>query len=212
MDLIYMIVCGFYKLIGKLWLRLEVKLVGIDELPSKGPLIIAPNHASYLDPTMLSGVWWPKKLDFFASNHLFKSHVIGWFLRHLRTHPLVRENGMQALRQALRILAQNKAIVIFPEGTRSRSGTMGALKKGIAMLSCKANCPVVPVFISGAYDVWPPERKFPRLFHKQKVYFYVGKPLPPCSEGEEGYSDWLTRLRTAYSDLEKEASLYTANH
>ena len=205
MQLFYDIVCFMHKVIGKIWLRMEVKFVGVDELPYKGPLIIAPNHASYLDPPLIAALWWPKRLDFFASHHLYKGKILGWALRHLRTHPLVRESGIKALRQALRFLAEGKTIVIFPEGTRSRSGSVGGLKKGIAMLSCKGKCPVVPVFISGTYDVWPPGQKYPTLFSRKKIIFYVGKPLSSCPEVEEGYTEWLNQLKIAYDEL-KDAS------
>lgn len=205
MDLMYFFVCFVNRLIARVWLRLDIKLIGLKTLPSTGPLIIAPNHVSYLDPPLLGAAWLPRKLDFFASSHLYRSRLLGWFLRNVRTHPLVRENGLQALRQALKFLAQKKMIVLFPEGTRARNGRMGPLKKGIAMLSCKAEAPVIPVFISESYKVWPPGRKFPRLFHKTKVTMCVGAPLPPCPEGEEGYAVWLAQLKEAYVSLEKES-------
>lgn len=205
MDVLYSFVCIANKVISRLWLHFEVKLIGMERLPPTGPLIIAPNHVSYLDPPLLSAAWWPLKLDFFASSHLYRPALLGWFLRNVRTHPLVRENGLQALRQALKFLSQNKMIVLFPEGTRSKSGRMGPLKKGIAMLSCKAKASVVPVFISGAYEVWPPGRKYPRLFHKTKVTMCVGAPLPPCPEEEEKYAEWLAQLKEAYAHLEKKS-------
>lgn len=205
MDLFYRLICFITKIIGYLWLRVEICLIGQETIPGKGPLIIAPNHASYLDPPLIGSTWLPYRLDFFASHHLYKSSFLKMLLNNLRTHPIVRENGLQALRQALKFLSQGKTIVLFPEGTRSRSGTMNTLKKGIAMLSAKGKSPVVPVFIDGTYDVWPPGKKYPRFFHRHRVRIFIGKPLPCCGEGEEEYSEWLSSLKEAYMQLEKAA-------
>ena len=205
MDFLYSFICITHRVLGKLLFRMKLKLVHLHELPYKGPLIIAPNHSSYLDPPFLAALWWPKKLDFFASQHLFQSKILKFIFQRTHVHPLNRGSGMQALRQALKLLSEGKTVVIFPEGTRTRDGSMGTLKKGIALLSEKAQCPVVPVFIKGAYEAWPPGKKLPYLFPKEPVTVYVGKPLSPCPEGAEEYNDWLIQLQSVYKELEEKA-------
>ena len=198
MEFWYDSVTLFSKLLCKIWLRAEIRGIDPKLLPKTGPLIIAPMHVTYFDPSVVSSVLWPRRLDFFASQHLYQSRLMSFLLKRLRTHPLIRGNAMQALRQALRMLEEGKTIVIFPEGTRSRSGTIGTVKKGIAMLSEKAKCPVVPISLSGLYDVWPPHKKFPYFFPKKKVVIHIGEPLPPCQPGEDNYEEWLRCLQSSY--------------
>lgn len=203
MDICYTIVSTVTKWIGTIFFRMKVVGVSLKKLPQNGPLIIAPTHVSYLEPSFISGIFLPRKLDFFASQHLFERPILKTLLPLLRTHPLVRENGLQALRRALKLLKEEKTIVIFPEGTRSRNGELGTLKKGVAMLSAKAQCPVVPILVTGAFEAWPPNKKWPRLFPKKRVVFHVGHPIRPCPIEESEQEQWLLELKEAYVSLKK---------
>ena len=209
MDFFYTLVSGTMRLIGKVCFRVKVVGVPLKTLPQEGPLLIAPIHVSYLDPAFIAGIFLPRKLDFFASQHLFERPFLGRVLPLLRTHPLVRENGLQALRRALKFLKEKKTIVIFPEGTRSRTGKLGTIKKGVAMLSEMGKCQVVPIFITGAFEAWPPARKWPHFFPKQPVVFHVGEPIAPCPSEEAAKEKWLEDLREAYVALQKQATKET---
>lgn len=201
MNFWYFFVSGLSRLIAKVWLRYKVEGVPLEDLPQDGPLIIAPTHASYLEPTLVASVFLPRTLDFFASSHLFKRFFPGRFLYWLRTHPLVRGDARQALKNALLLLKEGKTIVLFPEGTRSKNGRLGELKKGVALLSEKAHCPVVPIVMSGTFEAWPPHKKWPCLVPKKPIVFRIGKPLPPCESNEHGYDEWMQKLKSAYIEL-----------
>lgn len=203
MNIYYTIVCAVTRVIGKFFFRMKVVGVPLKDLPQHGPLIIAPTHVSYLEPSLISGIFLPRELDFFASQHLFEGRFLGWLLPKIRTHPLVRENGLQALRRALKLLKEKKTIVIFPEGTRSRTGDLGTIKKGVAMLSELGGAPVVPILVTGAFEAWPPNRKWPHLFPKKRVIFHVGHPIPPCPSDKAEQEKWLEQLREAYIVLKK---------
>lgn len=201
MSIIYTVVCWGSWFLGKIWMRLHVVKTHPDLLPKTGPLIIAPTHVSYFDPPLIASVWWPHQLDFFASKHLFKSRILKFVFDRAYTHSVDRDTGIQGLRQALKLLGKKKTLVLFPEGTRSRNGKMGPLKKGISKLSEKAQCPVVPVVLSGLFELWPPGKKIPFFFPKKRVQILIGKPIAPCVEGEE--EAWMAELTQAYVELQK---------
>ena len=170
-------------LFAKLLFRLEVR--GREFVPSHGAFILASNHLSYLDPPML-GVASPRILHFMASASLFNDPGFGWVIRHLNAFPLRRdEQDPASIRLALQHLRQGRALVVFPEGGRSRTGQLGKARPGIGLLAAHAKVPVVPVYLSGTDKALPRQARIIRL-HKISVHF--GKPLffkgRPSSKGD----------------------------
>ena len=162
----------FAILLAKLLFRLEV--TGREFIPREGAFILASNHLSYLDPPML-GVACPRALHFMASASLFNHPGFGWLIRHLNAFPLRRdEQDPASIRMALQHLRQGRALVVFPEGGRSRTGQLGKARPGIGLLAAHAKIPVVPVYLSGTDKAFPRQARFIRL-HKVSVHF--GKPL-----------------------------------
>jgi 1-acyl-sn-glycerol-3-phosphate acyltransferase len=124
---------------------------GVDNVPRTGPLIVACNHLSYLDPVAL-GVGLPRMLTFLAKKELFAIPVLGQLIRGCGAYPLDREaGGVAAVRVALRVLKEGRCVGIFPEGTRNLSG--GAPEKGgAAFLAALSGAPVVPAAVVGTKD------------------------------------------------------------
>ncbi|MGR3951639.1 MAG: lysophospholipid acyltransferase family protein [Chlamydia sp.] len=149
----------------------------------KRPIIITPNHVSYLDPPIISAVW-PTPLHFFASSHLFeRARWFSWILKQLSCHPLKRGSGIAAIKEGIRLISEEGlSIVIFPEGTRSSTGMMQPLQEGAAFIAVKSQAMLIPAYISGAYQAWPRGRLFPRLFGKISIRF--GEPIDPLIESE----------------------------
>jgi 1-acyl-sn-glycerol-3-phosphate acyltransferase len=141
--------------------------------------IIAPNHASYLDPPIVSASW-PSPLEFFAGSRLFKKAVLRWILLRLNCHPVTKGQELATIRQAIALLERKKTIVLFPEGTRSLHGDIQPLREGVALLSLRTQSPVVPCYIRGSHHAWPRSKSFPRIFGMRTVCHF-GRPIFPTS-------------------------------
>ncbi len=127
--------------------RLEV--LGREKVPLNGPLVVAANHVSYVDPVVL-GVACPRPIAYMAKSELFAIRGLGPLIRALRAYPVERGKGdVAAIRASLRQLREGHAIGIFPEGTRNLAGD-ARVQTGVALLASLADAPVIPAFIRGS--------------------------------------------------------------
>jgi 1-acyl-sn-glycerol-3-phosphate acyltransferase len=160
------------RVLARLMFRLEGR--GTEHVPRTGAMLLAANHSSVLDPPLVGAVA-PRQLSFMAKADLFRIPLFGTLIRRLNATPLRREGSDPgALRTALRMLEEGRALLIFPEGTRGEEGTVRSAKAGAGMLAVMAGVPVVPVFIRGSGAVWPRGRRLPR---PGKVIVTFGPPL-----------------------------------
>jgi 1-acyl-sn-glycerol-3-phosphate acyltransferase len=138
------------------------RVTGVEQLPRQGPLLLASNHVSVLDPPMI-GSMAPRPLQFMAKAELFRIPLLGPLIRRLNAHPVERDGAdAGALRHALLLLREGKALLVFPEGTRGTEGTLGAGRAGAGLLAAHADAPVVPVYIQGSGRVLPKGARWPR--------------------------------------------------
>jgi long-chain acyl-CoA synthetase len=167
---------NFIKFISKAFFKLyfRFKVKGYQNLP-EGPCIIAPNHQSYFDGLFVASLLKRKtmKSTFFYAK---KKHVNNWFLKFLasKNNIIVMDlnTGLQeSIQKMAEVLRNGKKLIIFPEGTRTKTGNVGEFKKMFAILSKEINVPVVPVAIKGAYRALPAGKKIPKLFSKVEVNF-----------------------------------------
>jgi 1-acyl-sn-glycerol-3-phosphate acyltransferase len=141
------------QLIFCVWLRFRAR--GIDRLPMQGGALLLVNHQSFLDP-LLVGLHLDRPVSFLARDSLFRVPVIGWILQNTYVMPINREAAnTSSLREAIRRLKHGFYVGIFPEGTRSDSGEVGELKPGFLALMRRADVPIHPVGIAGAYQALP---------------------------------------------------------
>jgi 1-acyl-sn-glycerol-3-phosphate acyltransferase len=146
-------------------------------VPNEGPLLIVSNHQSFYDP-MLVGYGLAREVDYMARDTLFKNERFGKFIRSVNAFPVKRgEADLAAIKETLRRLKDQRAVLLFPEGTRTLDGRISEFKTGVVLLAKKANCPIVPVVIDGAFDVWPRSSKRPKYFTSLGVMY--GKPFSP---------------------------------
>ncbi len=212
-TLVYWLVTSTTWLYAKLFFRLQVVFDGNEKdffEKIQDPVIIAPNHVSYIDPPLIGGIW-PKPLHFFAGLHLFqKSRFFSWLLKKLHSHPVNRENGAHALKEAIRLVSREKlSIVLFPEGTRSQTGMLQPLQEGVAFIAMKSGAKIIPAYIYGAHQAWPRNAKRPKLFGKIVVHF--GRPIDPNEvvlanpekSSKEVLRDITLQLQRSLEDLEK---------
>jgi len=137
---------------GKLMFRLRHE--GVENVPREGGLIIASNHQSHLDPPMI-GVGVPRHIHFMAKRELAKNPLLGWFMRQVGTILVDRSQGRGALESALACLEEGGTVVIFPEGTRTRSGRLNQGRKGVAVIAHRSGAAVLPTCIAGANKCFP---------------------------------------------------------
>ena len=127
---------------------LRMTVHGRENVPLDGPLIVACNHVSYMDPVAL-GVALPRPLAYMAKIELFQMPVLGPVIRALTAYPVERGKGdIGAIRSSLRQLEEGKAIGIFPEGTRNLTGD-ARIQMGVALLASLSRAPVLPAFVRG---------------------------------------------------------------
>lgn len=154
----------------------SLRIYGIDNI-YKGGAIIAPNHTSFYDPPIICGSW-PEETHYLARSTLFNKAFLRWLITRLNAHPVTgTAQDLQSFKVICELLNGNKKVVIFPEGERSDDGKLGEIKTGVAMLALRCHCPIIPAYIKGAYDVWPKQQKWPKLFGKITCVF--GKPIFP---------------------------------
>ena len=163
------------------------KVHGIQNLPKKGPYLVAVNHSSSIDPAIVAYVLWKfkkQKLRFLGKKQHFDSLIGNSFQKAAGTIPIDRTTSADKLTQkgfeiALRELSRGAIIGIFPEGSRSRDGFVHQGRTGVARLALWAKVPVVPITLVGAFRVWRKGRLLPKLpiGKSGKVEVVIGKPL-----------------------------------
>lgn len=171
--LIYRIPRFLFKMMFKWLYRLTVYGNDVSKCPEGA--IIASNHASYFDPPLL-GACWPEEVHYLARNSLFSNSFFGDLLRRVNAHPVVQQGiNKTVLKYICQLIKSGKKVVIFPEGSRTFDGEMSAAKPGVATVAMMAKCPIIPAYVHGMYEVWPRQKKIPRL--RGKIACIFGKPI-----------------------------------
>jgi 1-acyl-sn-glycerol-3-phosphate acyltransferase len=172
MKLFYRLTCFFLK--GYFYIFHQHKVYGVDHLPP-GPCILAPNHASFLDPPLMA-ISCPEEAYFLARASLFKSFILRTLIHNLNAYPVTgTAQNLASFKMICQLLQEGKKVVIFPEGIRSSDGNLTLIKSGIGMLAMRCKCPIVPVYLHGTFAIWPRQRKFPRFSGKTACVF--GSPI-----------------------------------
>ena len=156
----------------------RLRVIGRENFNVEGPVIIAANHQSYLDPPLI-GVAFPGELHYLARNTLFKNRLANWILTEVNAIPVDRDRGdVGAFRAVLKLLKDGHRTVIFPEGTRTLTGQIQKARPGIGMIIAKTLVPVIPARIFGSFEAWPKNGKF----KPNPITVIVGKPIRFTSE------------------------------
>ena len=146
---------GFYltRFLSKLLFRFRV--LHSERMIMTGPVIVAMNHQSYLDPP-LAGIAVRREMYFLARNTLLDAPVLGWLLPRMNVVPVDQEgNDRSALKALLRILKAGKGTIVFPEGARTLDGELQPPLPGLGFVIAKTLAPVVPMRIFGAHQALP---------------------------------------------------------
>ncbi len=176
------------------------EVVGLDNVPRSGAVILASNHLSFIDSVVIPVVV-PRKVVFLAKSDYFTGEGLtgaftkAWF-EGLGMLPVDRDDtkaAMASLGTALEVLGRGEAFGIYPEGTRSRDGRLYRGRTGAAHLALTAGCPIVPVGLRGTHDIQPVGARVPRL---AKVRIAFGAPIEVAGRFESMALGKARRLLT----------------
>lgn len=182
----------------------RTEVAGMENVPTDGAFILACNHASFLDPP-IAGSYLTRELHYFARKTLFKGRF-GKLISDLNSIPIDRDgdSDLGAFRKVFGVLKSGDAILVFPEGTRSKDGALQSVRGGVGMLACRSQVPVLPVRIFGSFDIWSRKQKLPAL-HKSLSLTVGPVVLPqsydPGKKDKERYQIASTRIMKAIENL-----------
>jgi len=171
---------------------------GRDRIPRRGGCIIACSHQSFLDPIII-GFSSSRAVNYLARSTLFKNSLFAALIRSYGAMELEREEAdVKALKKCVERLRRGEIVLLFPEGTRTRTGEIGPLKPGVFLMSSRAGVPVVPAAVDGSLKSWPRGKIFPRPASVRIAY---GEPIYP-EKGAASYRKQAEELRDRMKKLQ----------
>lgn len=165
------------KVLCILYFRLfyRLRVIGRENIPSSGPLLLCANHPTALDMFLVACMVPRRKVHYMAKAELFRYRFLAWIIRSLGAFPVSRGKGdVGSVKTVYKLLESGKIVGMFPEGTRTRKKDPNKRKPGIALFALHSGAPVLPVAIKGDF----------RLFRRVDLIF--GKPYKVTSEAADG--------------------------
>ena len=146
----------------------NIKVEGRENLPKHGGIVVASNHRSFADPPLIAILFPFCRCTFMAKEELFQKPLFAWLIRGLGAFPVTRGGGdTGVIDEAAARVRAGKNLLIFPEGTRSKTGKVGRGKTGVAMVAARTGAEVVPVGITFTG----------KLHFRSKILIRIGKPI-----------------------------------
>lgn len=201
MTIIYNIFYNLAKLLARGAFRMRV--IHPERMIESGPLILAVNHASYMDPP-LAGICSHRAVYYLARKSLMRWPFFGPLFPDMNVIPVDRDGSdISALREVVRKIKDGNGVVLFPEGTRSTDGSLGPARGGVGFVIAKTGAPVLPMRIFGSFEAFPRDAKLPRL---RPITVVIGEPLRFSREeltsgGREAYQRLSDRVMRSISEL-----------
>lgn len=190
--------CGFRAMYATYF---RWRVFNPERVPLKGPVILASNHASYLDPPLV-GSGLKRGINYLARDTLFRFPGIGWLLRQWNSVPVDREGGGAAgLKAILDRLLDGGAIILFPEGTRTRDGKLQPARSGIGLTVIKSTAVVVPARVFGTFEAYGRHMKYPK---PHRVAVKYGRPMLFEKLRAEARTCSKARLKEIYQEVANE--------
>ena len=177
------------------------RVYGADNVPGTGGVILASNHASFLDPPLVGSAL-PREINYLARESLFRFPGIGALLRSWNAVPVDRDGGgAKGLKMILARLLAGNAIILFPEGTRTKDGQLQPARSGIGLTVIKSTAPVVPVRVFGTFEAYGRNHKIPR---PRRVAVKYGRALDFARLRAEAETCDKARLKEIYQQVADE--------
>jgi 1-acyl-sn-glycerol-3-phosphate acyltransferase len=185
---------------------------GRENVPKDKPVLLVSNHQSHFDPWLM-GLGAPRPLTYLARSTLFKNKYLSKLIRAYGAMPIDRDFGREGLESVLKVLEMNKAVIMFPEGTRSEDGELQPLKPGVSLLVKRTDATIIPCGIAGSYFAWPRSQKLPKwspLFlpdSGRSIAVSFGKPVPSGlykgMKREAILGDLQSRIAEQYAEAQR---------
>lgn len=196
---------GTFQTAARRWARFlmffsGVKVItsGFENFPKNQPAILVANHQGAADiPVLLA--YLPVRFRFAIKKELFSIPFFGWYLKQAGFFSVDREvilSAYKTLETIVEILKTGESVLIFPEGTRSRDGSLGKFKRGSLMAALKSGAPIIPLALSGSYNVQP---RGTWLIHPAQVKLTAGKPI--YIKTEEEYNTKVEEVREVIAGM-----------
>ncbi len=176
---------------GYRFLRAVSRLIGIvlfryrcygrENVPLQGGALVCSNHQSMFDPFVV-GMVSERRMNYLARKSLFRFFFMRWFIEFLDAISIDRDGlGLGGVKQTLTRIRRGEIVLLFPEGTRTRDGSLKNLKPGICTLMRRGKVPLVPVGMDGPFHAWPRSARFPS---PDVVRVVIGEPIQPSQIAE----------------------------
>lgn len=196
MNFSYYVGWSLFRLIYRFYFRWRVFNAG--RVPSSGPVILAANHTSFVDPPLV-GAALDRDISYLARESLFRFPGIGALLRSWNSVPVDRDGGgAGGLRAILDRLLAGGGIILFPEGTRSQDGKLQPARSGVGLVVIKSTAPVVPVRVFGTYEAYGRHHKLPR---PRQIMVKFGEPMDFSALRREAKTCTKARLKEIYQEV-----------
>jgi 1-acyl-sn-glycerol-3-phosphate acyltransferase len=170
-------------------------------VPESGPVILACNHASFLDPPLV-GAGLSRPIHYLARASLFRFPIAAALLRSWQVVPVDRDGGTgRGLKSILDRLERGGAVILFPEGTRTPDGQLQPARSGIGLAVIKSSAPVVPVRVFGTFDAYGKHRRWP---HPRRLTVKYGRPLDFAALRSEAETGSKPRIKQIYREVADE--------
>ncbi|APC48418.1 1-acyl-sn-glycerol-3-phosphate acyltransferase [Virgibacillus halodenitrificans] len=169
----------------------RIKVIGKENVPKQGPVIICSNHISNLDPPVV-GITSPRDIYFMAKGELFEKPILGKLLLGIHAFPVKRGlSDRNALRKGLKILDNQETLGLFPEGTRSKSGELGKPLAGAGFFALRSQAVIIPCAIIGPYK---PFKRLKVVYGSPVDMEHYRKSKASAKEAADGIMEEISKL------------------
>ena len=180
----------------------RTKVIGLENVPTEGAVIVAANHLSNWDPPFL-GTFLNREICYMAKEELFKNPIFAAAIRALHVFPVKRGTADKtAIKHAVKLLKDGQCLGIFPEGTRSKTGELGKAEAGVGLITAMTKAPVIPTAIIGTNKIFG-EKMFPQLgvvYGKPMHFTGSLKDKEALAEFSQSIMTEIKALRDSYRD------------
>ena len=181
-----------------------LKVIGREHLVTEGPVLIAANHESFLDPPLI-GTLYHDEMFYLARKSLMTTPLLKWIYLAWNSIPVDQDRpDMTSLKTFIKLLSSGRRVLVFPEGERSLDGVIGVAQPGVGLIAVKANVPIQPIRIEGAREALP--RGSGRVRFSQ-ISLHIGPPIYITEEelatakGKHGYQHIADRIMDVVKGL-----------
>jgi len=168
------------------------RVFGTQRVPRQGGVLLVSNHQSFFDPVLATFAI-PRECNYMARDTLFAIRWLRPIMEYLNAFPVKRGTAdIGAIKETLRRLKAGKVVLAFPEGTRTKDGSIGPMRPGVVLLARKARVPIVPTLILGAFESWPRTAKLPR---PHAILVAYSAPVYPHEHSQWSDEDCVATVR-----------------